>query len=537
MSLQSHSEVLNALDSQPSIDLSQLRRQGADSIDEGFVETESKEDTDGKIFVASISPQVRASLAATYGVSEVEAGWMIDQMLSGPQGLATGGKHGNGFAWTVDTNAMREACLVLGADEVMDSLQSPDTTITPSEEGALTTTPKRPILTSACPGWICYAEKTHPHILPHLSRLKSPQALTGTLLKTVLSQRLQIRPDQIWHVSIMPCFDKKLEASREELTDIYWRPSSSDPSPPVRDVDCVITAREILMLADTRGISFPNLPRQPLPSSSIKPFPDPTLAAFLFPSNHDRRRARACAQTPSAGTSGGYLHHILQSQLALHPGSTLRTARGRNADVVEYVITSASTTPSSPEETKDIFKAARYYGFRNIQNLVRKLKPVKKSRLPGARAWGKTATRGGAGGGGGGGGGATDYAYFEVMACPGGCTNGGGQIKVDDLGPAQGKSQKEFLNRVDEAYFSLSSDDEFRNSPPSLDQPLQEETGRDSTDEVRKMLEHWTASTQLPLRKLVYTSFRKVKSDVGKERGGGGAERVVEIAGRIGGGW
>ena len=287
VSLQSHSEVLNALDSQLSFDPLHPH------------DNDRSHQADRKLFVASVSPQVRASLAATYGVSQAEAGCMIDQLLGGPQGLKLGGRYGNGFTWIVDTNAMREASLVLGADEVTESLSTIDT-----QRGSSTTSPKRPILSSACPGWICYAEKAHPHVLPHLSRLKSPQALTGTLLKTVLSRRLNIRPDQIWHVSIMPCFDKKLEASREELTDIYWRPQSADlPSvQPVRDVDCVITAREVIMLADTRGISFPNLPRQQLTSQS--PFPDPTLSAFLFPKP---RSSPSRIQTPQAGTSGGYL--------------------------------------------------------------------------------------------------------------------------------------------------------------------------------------------------------------------------------------
>jgi hypothetical protein len=42
-------------------------------------------------FVASVSPQVRASLAATYRVKDQEAGWMIEQLLSGPLGLRSGG--------------------------------------------------------------------------------------------------------------------------------------------------------------------------------------------------------------------------------------------------------------------------------------------------------------------------------------------------------------------------------------------------------------------------------------------------------------
>lgn len=514
VSLQSHSEVLNALDSQPSIDLSVAGNEN------------KANETDGRLFVASVSPQVRASLAATYGVSEAEAGWMIDQLLGGPQGLATGGKFGNGFSWIVDTNAMREASLVLGADEVTESLQNPVPQAALNDDGASTTIPKKPILSSACPGWICFAEKTHPHVLPHLSRLKSPQALTGTLLKTVLSKRLNIRPDQIWHVSIMSCFDKKLEASREELTDIYWRPPSTTASAqPVRDVDCVITTREVLMLADTRGVSFPALPRTPI---SRPAFPDPTLSSFLFP-NHHRKQAL------KAGTSGGYLHHILQTQLALNPSSALETTRGRNADVVEYAIT-------SPDQEQPIFKAARYYGFQNIQNLVRKLKPQMKSRLPG----GRVGARAGAAAGGGT---RMDFAYVEVMACPGGCTNGGGQIKIEDVPIKSGTamSQKEWLGRVDEAYYSMSEseseseiDDAMKHDDYDNDKARKLE-GRSTingidTIRVREVLEHWAQTTGIDLHKLVTTSYRRVKSDVGKV-GGAQNERVVELAGKIGGGW
>lgn len=507
VSLQSHSEVLNALDSQPSIDLSTV---GSENGLHRF---------EGRLFVASVSPQVRASLAATYGVPEAEAGWMIDQLLGGPQGLATGGKHGNGFTWIVDTNAMREASLVLGADEVLESLQTPGRQVTSIDDSASTAIPKRPILSSACPGWICYAEKTHPHVLPHLSRLKSPQALTGTLLKTILSRRLNIRLDQIWHVSIMPCFDKKLEASREELTDIFWRPpSTTAPAQPVRDVDCVITAREVLVLADTRGISFPALPRTPI---SQPAFPDPTLSSFLFPKHHRK-------QTSDAGTSGGYLHHIIQSQLTLNPSSALKTTRGRNADVVEYTIT-------SPDREQPIFKAARYYGFRNIQNLVRKLKPQKKSRLPGGRVGGRGV--------------GMDYAYVEVMACPGGCTNGGGQIKVDDvpIKPKTATSQKEWLGKVDEAYYSMSeSETENENdNAMRIDDNDNEEAGKVKgmdiingidTACISEVLEHWAQTTGIDLQKLVTTSYRKIESDVGKIEGAEN-ERVVELAGKIGGGW
>ena len=456
---------------------------------------------------------------------------MIEQLLSGPNGLRTGGKYGNDFTWIIDTNAMRELGLVLGAEEVLASATTTEGISAFEAEGAATTQPKKPILTSACPGWICYAEKTHPHVLPHLSRLKSPQALTGTLVKTVLSQTLNIDPSQIWHLAIMPCFDKKLEASREELTDIYWRVSSSSPSAtPVRDVDCVITARELLMLAEIRSISFPALPRQPLPYSSCPRFPDPKLNSFLFP-NSRTPSFRRKPQLPAAGSSGGYLYHILRTQQSLHPGSAIHSTRGRNADVIEYTV-------SLHDEV--LFRAARYYGFRNIQNLVRKLKPAKKSRMPGGKMIGarKPGLKS-----------EMDYAYVEVMACPGGCTNGGGQIKVEDVGALQGvrqgQGQKEWLARVDEAYYSMDEDSRSAGEEAPWDAegdvPMDGVEDSDvvngiSTSYIKNILAHWAALTGLEAHKLVYTSYRQVDSDVGKEKGRE-TERVIELAGKIGGGW
>ena len=530
ISLQSHSEVLHALDSALCLAQERLWQRGRSRDYPEEAHTPSKELE--KVFVASVSPQVRASLAATYGITQQEAGWMIEQLLGGPNGLKTGGKRGNGFTWIIDTNSTRELGLVLGAEEVLASLATPDDTTASDAEVATTIQPKKPVLTSACPGWICYAEKTHTHILPHLSRLKSPQALTGTLVKTVLSHCLNIDPSQIWHLAIMPCFDKKLEASREELTNIYWRSSSSSPSnPPIRDVDCVITARELLMLAETRSISFPSLPRQPLDQSSQPPFPDPKLNSFLFPHRQSLsyRRTERQTQTPAAGSSGGYLYHILCTQQSLHPDSSIHSTRGRNADVIDYTL---------QRNDEVLFRAARYYGFRNIQNLVRKLKPAKKSRMPGGKMIG--ARKPGAKT-------EMDYAYVEVMACPGGCTNGGGQIKVEDVGALQGvgkaEGHKEWLARVDEAYYSMdeTSGDEGgeRDADGDVSIPDADESGvvnGISTSYVKGILSHWAALTGLDTDKLVYTSYRTVNSDVGKEKGRE-TERVVELAGKIGGGW
>ncbi|OTA56434.1 cytosolic Fe-S cluster assembly factor NAR1 [Hypoxylon sp. EC38] len=503
VSLQSHAELLNILDSAPALRITQQ---------DGAFKVEGLENPNSKLFVASVSPQTRASLAAVARnkVRERDAGRMIAQLFMGSEGLRASGKWNNGFTWVVDTNTAREACLVLGAEEAIES------------NGKVA----KPILTSSCPGWVCYAEKTHPHVLPHISKVKSPQALMGTLLKTTLSRTLGISPDRIWHLAVMPCFDKKLEASREELTDAVWN-GNGRRHRGVRDVDCVITSKEILMLTESRNIDFFELSKAPIPASSQTPFPDATLQRFLFSS-----RSRKGQLDPLAGTSGGNLYYTLHYVSAQHPGSKIETMRGRNADVVEYTVNSAAGEP--------IFKAARYYGFRNIQNLVRKLKPAKQSKLPGAKAVPARRPAGKQAG--------LEYAYVEVMACPGGCTNGGGQIKVDDPVVVERKGfeskpgpqeQKQWLAQVDEAYFSAEDSD---SETSEVVNGRQAQEGGNMVDGIspsyiRDTLAHWASITGIEADKLVYTSYREVVSDVGKDKAANSTERVVQLAGKIGGGW
>jgi len=87
-----------------------------------------------------------------------------------------------------------------------------------------------------CPGWVCYAEKVQAHSLPKISKVKSPQQIMGSLIKSVYGKRANFTPDQIYHVSLMACFDRKLEASRKEFSISEFK---------AKEVDVVITAIEI----------------------------------------------------------------------------------------------------------------------------------------------------------------------------------------------------------------------------------------------------------------------------------------------------
>lgn len=99
------------------------------------------------------------------------------------------------------------------------------------------------MLTSACPGWVCYAEKTTPAAIPYISTTKSPQQvrcavgflmrsleltawdagcqcrtalqILGSIVKDRLAPASGVAAKDVLLVGIMPCFDKKLEASRK----------------------------------------------------------------------------------------------------------------------------------------------------------------------------------------------------------------------------------------------------------------------------------------------------------------------------------
>jgi hypothetical protein len=192
--------------------------------------------------------------------------------------------------------------------------------------------------------------------------------------------------------------------------------------------------------------------------------------------------------------------------------------------------------------------------------LVRRLKPAKASRLPGGKT-GVSRRPGAAGAAAGEG--VKDYAYVEVMACPGGCTNGGGQIKVtevEDVRVSEGlqqtngdvptpkpgpKEQKEWLAKVDEAYFSGSdSDEEKIDNDGDLemqDTKLNGHLVNDdivngiSTRNIKDVMAHWSDITGVTSQNLIYTSYRKVESDVGKKQSD--MERVAGLAVTVGGGW
>ena len=330
-----------------------------------------------------------------------------------------------------------------------------------------------PLLSSSCPGWVCFAEKTAHQAVDYLSSVKSPQQILGSLLSTVtleleehrhrighnISSRSlldheydpseekdldqlkenidfeilgdrqkeihnsKLSGNNVLTVSIMPCFDKKLEASRKEF--------QIDEK---KDVDLVLTSAEILSIIEDYEQSVMKNQSHSLPSmrcdSSSKSFIESifNLDVSEFPSTKSSntdvvevsnnsvknidisigmtketklQTSNTIISEPKKKDidhgSGGFVEHLFvytaKRVFNLDVTLPLDFKEGRNPDFMEVEL-------KHPQTNQILLRAAKAYGFRNIQAVIQRMKRNK-----------------------------CQYHLVEVMACPSGCLNGGGQIK------------------------------------------------------------------------------------------------------------
>lgn len=358
-----------------------------------------------KVFCLSISHQTRVSLSDFLRLTINKVDQFLMNFFS----------EKFGFRFIVGTELSRIISTQKQNEEILRFKQTGET---------------KPYLSAICPGFVLYVEKTKPEILPYLLNVKSPQQITGLLLKALISKQMNIDRTKVYHLSIMPCFDKKLEASRPEIEST----EAED-----MDVDCVLTPKELVeMLKEIPNLNILNyITKDDLPPLELY------------------RKAAPCNwPTPVenwssnlGSTSGGYaLNYILflkQHYSAEHPNSEIKEIKGKNSDVYEYQLWDGETKLGS---------SAVIHGFRNIQNLVRKLKPSGKvkvgSGLQARRKARISAKKGSAGN--------VETAdpaqcdFVEVMACPGGCINGGGitQTQTQTQGTALiDEEQRELTER------------------------------------------------------------------------------------------
>lgn len=261
---------------------------------------------------------------------------------------------------------MGEALRQLGFDYVFDTDFSADLTI--MEEGSEFL--KRfsdkenntfPMFTSCCPGWVRFMRTQYPDMVAQLSTAKSPQQMFGAVVKSYFAEKIGKDPKDIISVSIMPCVAKKAEAA-------YGNMGSGERG---RDVDIVLTTRELIKMIKAANINVSSLEEKPLDD----PLSDGTGAAVIF------------------GTTGGVMEAALRSAYFL-------------------------VTGSNPDP--DAFKAVR--GYHKGWNEAEFDLAGAKVRCAVASGLGNTrqlieAIRSGE----------VSYDFVEIMACPGGCAGGGGQ--------------------------------------------------------------------------------------------------------------
>ncbi|HNY14141.1 MAG TPA: [Fe-Fe] hydrogenase large subunit C-terminal domain-containing protein [Bacteroidales bacterium] len=111
----------------------------------------------------------------------------------------------------------------------------------------------QPLYISACPAWIKYAEQFMPEIIPQLSTVKSPQQITGILIKTLVAEESGVKPEKIFSVSATPCMAMKFEARRDGMM-----------RKGISDVDSVMTVRELVRLIRLYGIDVTNIEPEPV---------------------------------------------------------------------------------------------------------------------------------------------------------------------------------------------------------------------------------------------------------------------------------
>jgi iron-only hydrogenase group A len=264
---------------------------------------------------------------------------------------------------TLVTGKMIAALRQLGFDKVFDTNFTADLTII--EEGnellkRVKEGGKLPMITSCSPGWIKFCEHFYPDLLDHLSTCKSPQQMFGALAKTYYAQMAGIDPKNIVSISIMPCTAKKFESARPEMNSSGYR-----------DVDVVLTTRELARMIKEAGIDFLNLPD----GEYDAPMGEYTGAATIF------------------GATGGVMEAALRTVYAVVTGENLPSLD----------ITPVRGLEGVKEATVKVgalgdVKVAVAHGLGNARKIMDKIREGK-----------------------------ADYAFIEIMCCPGGCVAGGGE--------------------------------------------------------------------------------------------------------------
>lgn len=279
------------------------------------------------------------------------------------------------------TGKMVAAMKHMGFQSVLDTDFSADLTI--MEEGTELLTRLKmallekkedislPMFTSCSPGWVKYIEHMYPKYLKNLSTCKSPQQMFGALAKTYYAQKRNIDPKSIYSVSVMPCTAKKFECERPEMNDSGYK-----------DVDVVLTTRELAMMIKQAGIDFMQLEEQDFDSIMGQS----TGAGVIF------------------GATGGVMEAAIRTAYEIITGrevpfENLKITPVRGMEGVKEAVIKIEDCQADWSFLEGAeLKVAIAHGLTNAKTLMDAVRDGK-----------------------------TDYHFIEFMACPGGCIGGGGQ--------------------------------------------------------------------------------------------------------------
>ena len=292
----------------------------------------------GKYVVVQTAPAVRAALGEEFGMKIGTP--VTGKMVAALKRL--------GFKKVFDTNYGADLTIMEEAAELINRIKN---------GGVL------PMITSCSPGWVNYAEYYYGDMLDNLSSCKSPHEMFGAILKSYYAEKNNIDPKDMFVVSIMPCTAKKYEKDRPQLV-----------TNGLKDVDAVLTTRELGKLIKRSGINFAKLPDEDFDNDLVG---DYTGAGVIF------------------GVTGGVME------------AALRTAYFwlTNTEYEKINFEQVRGFEGIKEASLDIngmtVNIAVAHGMKNAKVLLDDIRAGKSK-----------------------------YHFIEIMGCPGGCIAGGGQPYV-----------------------------------------------------------------------------------------------------------
>ena len=300
-----------------------------------------------KIVIVSTSPSVRVGLGEEFGMP---AGSFVEgKMIALLRKL--------GVDYVLDTNFAADLTIVDEGSELIERITK--------GRGPL------PQFTSCCPAWVKFAEIYYPEILPNISSAKSPIGMQGPTIKTYFAKKKGIDPTKIVNVALTPCTAKKFEIRREEMSDAadYLQIEG------LRDMDAVITTRELAKMAREAGIDF----------------------ASLEDSAYDEYMGEGSGAGVIFGNTGGVMEAALRTAYEL--------ITGKEAPAPLLDLQPVRGYEGIREASLDVdgltVNVAVVYGTANVRKMIERVKAGEKQ-----------------------------YHFIEVMTCPGGCIGGGGQPKT-----------------------------------------------------------------------------------------------------------